>query len=186
MEILLRKLIAQTKSNLTVYNILVTPSSLTSRQVQEILIIEIPFGRLSLHKQSEQCRRTAGKINIHEISNYQLSKDQLDNTVMYDIKQQITCLLNEFNQNNSGMKSAHTNNSIKENIIKLKKKVKTSESLHAYYKILLKEKLDHFHIHVNQRRYEQMKSRHQTPNTVSNKPKSVIKTKLRTSRPIQP
>ena len=128
------------------------PNNLILRQVHETLIIEIPLGRLRLQKQSEQCRRTAGKINIHEISNYQLSKDQLNNTVMYDIKQQITCLLNEFNQqNNSGVKSAHTNNSIKENIIKLKKKVKTSESLHAYYKILLKErKLDHFHIHVNQ------------------------------------
>ena len=83
LEILLRKLTAQAKLNSAVYKTLVMPNNLTSRQVPETLIIKIPFGRLRLQKHSEQCRRTAGKINIHEISNYQLSKDQLDNTADY-------------------------------------------------------------------------------------------------------
>ena len=55
------------------------------------------------------------------------------------------------------MRSTYINNSIKDNIIVLKKKVKTSGNLHAYYKILLKEKLDLFHYHVNQQRYKQTK-----------------------------
>ena len=60
------------------------------------------------------------------------------------------------------MKSTHINNSIKGNIIMLKKRVKTSGNLHAYYKILLKEKLDLFHYQVNQQRYKQIKTKLQT------------------------
>ena len=81
------------------------------------------------------------------------------------------------------MKSAHINTSIKGNIIMLKKKVKTSGNLHAYYKILLKEKLDFFHYYVNQQRYKQTKLKTQTLATENIKEqKSVINFKLQYSQ----
>ena len=180
LEILIRKLITQSKLNSTVYNILVTPSILISRQVQEMLIIEIPIGRMKTQKQSAQCKSTSDKIHIHEISDYQLSKEQLDNTMMQEIKQKITYLINEFNNNNLEMQSAQINNSIKGNIIMLKKRVKTSGNLHAYYKILLKEKLDLFHYHVNQQKYKQVKSKPQilAIENINKEPKNVINFKI--------
>jgi hypothetical protein len=77
------------------------------------------------------------------------------------------------------MESAHINNSIKENIIMLKKKMKTSGNLHAYYTILLKEKLDLFHYHAIQQRYKQTKPKPQTLATENIKEqKNVINFKL--------
>ena len=79
---------------------------------------------------------------------------------MKEIKQQLTSLLIKFNENKLDKKLGHINTSIKEDIITLKKKVKTTQYLHTYYKILLKGKLDHFQCHVNnQLRNQQMKSK---------------------------
>ena len=72
---------------------------------------------------------------------------------MQDIETRIKSLLNQFNKNKSERRSAHINSSIKEDLIRLKKKLKTA-NVHPYHKILLKEKLNHFHNHVNQQRYK--------------------------------
>ena len=57
------------------------------------------------------------------------------------------------------------------------------DTLHAYYKILLKEKLDLFHYRVNQQRYKQMKLKPQTLAIENIKePKNVINFKRQHSQ----
>ena len=56
--------------------------------------------------------------------------------------------------------------------VKLKKKLKTTNNLHVYYKMLLKEKLNYFHQHVNQQMYSQTKRKIQNPPLI-NEQKSI-------------
>ena len=67
------------------------------------------------------------------------------------------------------MKSAQINTSIKTEIIMLKKKVKTDMKLHTYYKNLLRERLNYFHQHVSQQKYNQPKPIVQNPTNSSKK-----------------
>ena len=53
-------------------------------------------------------------IQVCDISNYQLSKEQLNNTAMQNIEQQITDLLSKFNANKLETQSTQINTSIKE------------------------------------------------------------------------
>ena len=55
--------------------------------------------------------------------------------------------------------STQINTRIKEDLVKLKKELKTAKNLHVYYKMLLKRKLNHFHQHVNQQKYSQIKNK---------------------------
>ncbi len=85
---------------------------------------------------------------------------------MQEIEQQITSLLSKFNKNKSETRSTQINTSIKEDLFKLKKELKTSNNIHVYYKTLLKEKLNHFHQHVNQQKYNQLKEKIQNPTQI--------------------
>ena len=89
----------QAKEDSTVYNILVTPSKLILRQTNEILVIEIPIRKANTNKKSTHSEDTTDKIQVRDISIYQLSEEQLDNSAMQDIEQQITSLLDKFNKN---------------------------------------------------------------------------------------
>ncbi len=67
--------------------------------MNEFLVIEIPIGRANTNKKSMHSKNTTDKIQVRDISNYQLSKEQLDNSAMQNTEQQITSLLNKFNKN---------------------------------------------------------------------------------------
>ncbi len=86
-----------------------------------------------------------------------MSREQIDIETLQDIKKQITLLLSNFNKNKFETKSAQINMSIKAEIIMIKKKLKTNINLHTYYKNLLRERLNYFHQHVNQQKYNQTK-----------------------------
>ena len=157
LEQLLRQIQIQPKEDSIIYNTLVTPSKLKLQQLNESLMIEIPIGKAHTSKRSMKSSIIADTIQICDISNYQLSKEQLNNPIMQNIYQQIKDLLSKFNDNKLKTQSTQINTSIKEDLIKLKKKLKTTNNIHVYYKELLKEKLSIFHQHVNRQKYSQAK-----------------------------
>ena len=112
------------------------------------------------------------KIQVCDISNYQLSKEQINNPAMQNIELQITNLLSKFNENKLEVQSTQINISIKEDLVKIKKELKTTNSLHVYYKIRLKEKLNYFHQHVNQQKHSQARRKPQNPTSI-NEQKSI-------------
>ena len=163
LEQLLRQMQVQPKEDSIIYNTLVTPSKLKLQQLNESLMIEIPIGKAHTSKRPMKSSIIADTIQICDISNYQLSKEQLNNPIMQNIDQQIKDLLSKFNDNKLKTQSTQINTSIKEDLIKLKKKLKTTNNIHVYYKELLKEKLSIFHQHINRQKYSQAKRKIQNP-----------------------
>ncbi len=65
LEILPGKIIEQAKLNSTVYKTLAIPNNLTSKEVHEILTIEIPLRKMKPQKQYVQCKSSYSRQNSH-------------------------------------------------------------------------------------------------------------------------
>ena len=65
------------------------------------------------------------QIQIRDLSNYQLSKERIDNEALHVKKNYLIQLVRKFNSNKAETKSAQINSNITNEIIKLKKERKT-------------------------------------------------------------
>ena len=119
----------QAKEDSTIYNTLVTPSKLNLRQLNDLLVIEISIRRINTNKRLMHSKNITDTIQVCDISNYQLSKEQINNPAMQNIELQITNLLSIFNENKLGAQSTKINTSIKEDLVKLKMELKTTNIL---------------------------------------------------------
>ena len=151
LDMLFRQLLEKTEASSIVYKTLAAPSKLIMKHNNDHISIVIPIRKKITQKKSEH-RDVKGTIQIRDLSNYQLSKERIDNDTLHVKKNHLRQLFQKFNSNKAETKSAQINSDIRDEIIKLKKELKTS-NLHVYYKISLKETLNKLHQHVNQQKY---------------------------------
>ena len=123
---------------------LTAQDDLINKHIDQTTFIEFIFKKNNNKKHLPR-NQDQNLIQINEISQYQTNKNQPSETKLHEIRGKIRDLLLRFDQNKETFKSMQINFSIKEEIIKLKKSIATSENLHLYHQYLLKLRLNQFH-----------------------------------------